>query len=220
MNLNKMYEFFQPEKYNEKIHIVGCGSVGSSVAENLARCGLRNFVLWDFDTVEEKNIVNQMFTTEHIGMKKTDALASIILKINDEASVETHEGWEKELMSGYIFLCVDSIEIRKQIVERHMKSPFVKAMFDFRTMLKGAQHYAADWNVLKHKNNFLKTMEFSHEEAVQATPTSACGEILGVATTVRIISAYGVNNFINFLKDGQLKTMILAEAFDFETEHF
>ena len=40
MDLSKSYEFFQPEKDQARIHIVGCGSVGSTVAENLARCGV------------------------------------------------------------------------------------------------------------------------------------------------------------------------------------
>lgn len=61
MNLSKSYEFFQPEKDSAKIHIVGCGSVGSTVAENLARCGVTNMVLWDFDKVEEHNIVKFMY---------------------------------------------------------------------------------------------------------------------------------------------------------------
>ena len=40
MDLSKSYEFFQPEKYDGRIHIIGCGSVGSTLAENLARCGV------------------------------------------------------------------------------------------------------------------------------------------------------------------------------------
>ena len=47
MDLSKSYEYFQPEKDNSRLHIVGCGSVGSTLAENLARCGLTNFTLWD-----------------------------------------------------------------------------------------------------------------------------------------------------------------------------
>lgn len=45
MDLSKSYEFFQPEKDQARIHIVGCGSVGSTVAENLARCGVTKMTL-------------------------------------------------------------------------------------------------------------------------------------------------------------------------------
>ena len=40
MDLSKCYEYFQPEKDDARIYIIGCGSVGSTVAENLARSGV------------------------------------------------------------------------------------------------------------------------------------------------------------------------------------
>ena len=199
MDLSKSYEFFQPEKDDAKIHIVGCGSVGSTIAENLARCGVKNMVLWDFDTVEAHNIVNQMFRQQDVGKPKVEALKDILCEINPEITdtVELKpDGWQGKLMSGYIFLCVDDISIRRKIVEKHMDSPFVKAVFDFRTLLEGAQHYAADWSDYKMKQDLLKSMQFSHEEAAAETPVSACGVTLGVATTVRLICALGVNTIL------------------------
>ena len=62
MDLSKSYEFFKPEMCEERIHIIGCGSVGSTVAENIARFGLTKITLYDFDYVEQHNIANQMFT--------------------------------------------------------------------------------------------------------------------------------------------------------------
>ena len=223
IDLSKSYEFFQPEKCKESIHIVGCGSVGSTVAENLARCGMKNFVLWDFDRVEPHNIVNQMFRQEDVGKLKVEALRDILVEINPEIkdSIELKSGgWNGKKMSGYIFLCVDNIELRRDIVEKHMESPYVKAMFDFRTLLESAQHYAADWSDYKMKQNLLKSMQFSHEEASEETPVSACGVTLGVATTVRLICALGVNNFINFVKHGSIKKMIVIDGFNFMLDAF
>ena len=178
MDLSKSYDFFQPEKDDAKIHIVGCGSVGSTIAENLARCGVKNMVLWDFDTVEAHNIVNQMFRQQDVGKSKVEALKDILCDINPEI-VDTVElkpdGWQGKLMSGYIFLCVDNIELRRQIVEKHMDSPYVKAVFDFRTLLESAQHYAADWSDYKMKQDLLKSMQFSHEEAAAETPAAGGG---------------------------------------------
>lgn len=203
MDLSKSYDFFQPEKDGARVHIVGCGSVGSTVAENLARCGVTKMTLWDFDTVEPHNICNQMFRQQDVGKLKVEALKDILTDINPDIVDELElkpEGWEGKLMSGYIFLAVDNIELRKEIVEKHMDSPYVKAVFDFRTLLESAQHYAADWSDLKMKQNLLKSMQFSHEEAAEETPMSACGVTLGVATTVRLVCAIGVNNYINFVK--------------------
>lgn len=219
MDLSKSYDFFQPEKDDAKIHIVGCGSVGSTIAENLARCGVKNMVLWDFDTVEAHNIVNQMFRQQDVGKSKVEALKDILCDINPEI-VDTVElkpdGWQGKLMSGYIFLCVDNIELRRQIVEKHMDSPYVKAVFDFRTLLESAQHYAADWSDYKMKQDLLKSMQFSHEEAAAETPVSACGVTLGVATTVRLVCALGVNNYINFVKGNGIKKMMIVDGFAFD----
>lgn len=202
MNLTKSYEYFQPNN-DDRIHIIGCGSVGSTIAENLARCGITKMTFWDFDTVESHNIVNQMFTSEQIGMPKVEALKQIICAINPEAEENIQlkpDGWHGKTLSGYIFLAVDSIDIRKQIVEKHFNNLNVKAVFDVRTLLESAQHYAADWSDINMRNALLKSMQFTHEEAAEETPVSACGVTLGVATTVRLISALAVNNYINFVK--------------------
>lgn len=223
MDLSKSYDFFQPEKDDARIHIVGCGSVGSTLAENLARCGVTKMTLWDFDTVEAHNIVNQMFRQQDVGKLKVEALRDILMDINPEIKENIElkpKGWEGKLMSGYIFLCVDNIELRRTIVEKHMDSPYVKAVFDFRTLLESAQHYAADWSNYKMKQDLLKSMQFSHEEAAEETPVSACGVTLGVATTVRLVCALGVDNYINFVKGNGIKKLIMIDGFNFILDAF
>lgn len=215
MDLSKSYEFFQPEKVRERIHIIGCGSVGSTIAENLARCGIKKMTLWDFDKVESHNIVNQMFGQQDIGKTKVEALKDILVGINPDMELRLKpEGWNGEMLSGYIFLAVDSIEIRRKIVEQHMDNTNIKAMFDTRTLLTGAQLYAANWSEYKSKKDFLATMQFSHEEAAAETPVSACGVTLGVATTVRIAAALSVNNFVKFVKDGKLWKLFIFDGFN------
>lgn len=214
MDLSKSYEFFQPEKYSAMIHIVGCGSVGSTLAENLARCGVTKMTLWDFDDVESHNIVNQMFRQQDVGKKKVDALKDILTDINPEIAITLKpNGWNGEMMSGFIFMAVDSIDIRKEIIKVHKDSPFVKVVFDFRTTLESAQHYASDWRDLKQKEALINSMNFTHEEAADETPVSACGVTLGVATTVRLICALGVNNYINYCKGNGLWKFVQCDGF-------
>ena len=221
LDLSKSYEFFQPDKDDSMIHIVGCGSVGSTIAENLARCGVKRFTLWDFDNVEPHNVANQMFTQNDIGRKKVEALQDIIMNINPDVEIKLKEnGWNGEMLSGYIFLAVDSIEIRKKIVEKMFNSVYVKAVFDVRTLLESAQHYAADWSDQRMKQNLLNSMQFSHDEAKDDTPVSACGVTLGVATVVRIISALCVNNYINFVKGLGIKKFIQIDCFNFDLQVF
>lgn len=221
MNLSKLGDWFNPSSVNERIHIIGCGSVGSTIAELLARFGLTKFSLWDMDIVESKNLANQMFINKDIGKNKAEATAKHIYNINPDAAEDIRiypNGWNGERLSGYVFLCVDNIELRKKIVEQHMNEDSIKAMFDFRTRLLDAQHYAADWSNQKNKEDFYASMNFTHEEAAEATPVSACGITLGVAPTVRLVCNAGVCNFINFVKGEHIKKMILVNAFEMEMD--
>lgn len=216
MDLSKSYEFFQPEKCTERIHIIGCGSVGSTLAELLARFGLTKISLYDFDVVEAHNLANQMFTTNEIGKAKIDAVADRICAINPEIKKELmlyNNGWDGHKLNGYVFLAVDNIELRRRIVKENMYNPLVAGMFDFRTRLVDAQHYAADWKEVRQKEGFLRSMEFSHEEAKEATPVSACNVALSVAPTVWQVCLSGVTNFINFLKGEKLHKVILVNPF-------
>lgn len=223
LNLEKSYDFFQPEEVRERIHIIGCGSVGSTVAELLARFGLTKLTLYDFDTVEPKNLANQMFRQEHIGMAKVEALTGMLREINPEigGAVKTEpEGYKAQRLSGYVFLCVDNIELRREIAEANKDNPYVKAMFDFRTRLTDAQHYAADWSDMKMVNDFIRSMNFSHQEAAAETPVSACNVTLSVAPTVRMVCSLGVANFVGFVKGSGLKKFIQIDAFRFVLDAF
>lgn len=223
MNLSKSFDFFDPTKDTSRIHIVGCGSVGSTIAENLARCGVTKMTLWDFDQVEAKNVHNQMFRNQDIGKPKVEALRDILAEINPDIVDDLElkpDGWNGKMLSGYIFLAVDNIELRKKIVEQHMHNEFVKAVFDVRTMLTGAQHYAADWSNQKMKENLLASMQFSHEEAAEETPVSACGVVLGIVTTVRLICAYAVNNYIKFTKGEGIWKFVQLDGFTGITDAF
>lgn len=223
MDLSKSYEFFQPEMLKSRVHIIGCGAIGSTVAENLVRFGITNITLYDFDTVEAHNIANQMFCQTDIGKTKIDALTEYLCKINPECGKNlkfADKGWTGQRLSGYVFLCVDNIDLRREIATACKDNPYVKGMFDFRMGLTDAQHYAAAWDDKKMVEDFIKSMDFTHEEAQEQTPVSACNITLSVVPTVRTIVAYGVSNFINYVKDGNLKKLILVDAFNYTMDAF
>ncbi|MCD8376447.1 MAG: ThiF family adenylyltransferase [Oscillospiraceae bacterium] len=223
IDLSKSYDFFQPEKVTERIHIIGCGSVGSTIATLLVRSGLTKLTLWDFDRVEAHNVVNQQFRQQDVGKLKVEALHAILAEINPEINntVELKpEGWQGKILSGYIFMAVDDIDVRRDIVQKHFNNMNIKAVFDFRTLLEGAQHYAADWSDYKMKQNLLNSMQFTNEEAAEETPVSACGVTLGVATTVWLICSLGVNNFLNFVKGNGIKKLVMIDGFHFMLDAF
>jgi len=219
IDLSKSYDFFKPEECKGRIHIIGCGAIGSHVAEQLARYGLTKITLYDFDIVEAHNIANQLYTQEDIGKTKVRALADYLVKINPGIAADiklVEDGYTGQRLSGYVFLCVDNIDLRREIATSCQGNTFVKGMFDFRMRLTDAQHYAASWDDPKMIAAFIGSMQFSHDEAKDETPVSACNMTLSVCSTVKTIVSYGVANFINFVKGHQIKKMILMDAFNYD----
>ena len=72
-----------------KVCILGLGGLGSNVAVLLARSGIGYLKLIDFDVVEVSNLNRQQYRISHIGIKKTEAIKSILKEINPFVEVET-----------------------------------------------------------------------------------------------------------------------------------
>ena len=217
MDLNKSLEFFDPAKVKGRCHVIGCGSIGSNVAELLARYGIENIVLYDFDCVERHNIANQLFTEADVGEEKTYALHRLLSRINPKlkTTVERKSKYEGQPLTDYVFMCVDSVEVRNQIVDANYYNPMIKAVFDFRTTLHEGQCYFADWSKTRDKESLKESLNFTHEEALENTPVSACGFELSVAPVVRMCAQWGVVNFTNLINKEPTKHLILCQPYSF-----
>lgn len=100
-----------------RIGIVGLGSVGSIVVENLARMGLEKFVLIDFDKIQPHNLDRQLGSTrKDIDKLKVDVAArqiktsSTAKRVTIEKipqSMSTKEAYEAALSCDVLFSCVD-----------------------------------------------------------------------------------------------------------------
>ena len=72
-----------------KVCILGLGGLGSNVAVLLARSGIGYLKLIDFDVVEASNLNRQQYRISHIGIKKTEAIKTIIKEINPFVEIDT-----------------------------------------------------------------------------------------------------------------------------------
>lgn len=72
--------------------ILGCGSVGSLVAMELARAGVGYFLLADPDIVEYHNICRHQCGIEDVGDLKINALERKLQSINPNVHIEKFEG--------------------------------------------------------------------------------------------------------------------------------
>ena len=111
--------------YDAKVAIFGIGGVGSFVCEGLARSGIGNFILVDYDKIDESNINRQLIATvKTIGKYKADLMKQRILDINPNANVEVHKEFymadsQTEIITkdlSYAVDCVDTIMAKIAIV--------------------------------------------------------------------------------------------------------
>ena len=72
-----------------KIGIAGVGGLGSNCAQLLARSGFVDFVLVDFDHVENSNLNRQFYFEDQIGQAKVQALARNLRQINPAVKLRT-----------------------------------------------------------------------------------------------------------------------------------
>lgn len=77
--------------------IIGCGSVGSLVALELARAGVGRFFLIDMDVLKYHNICRHQCGIQDVGKYKTSAVKERILQINPSAHVVTSRHMVQEI---------------------------------------------------------------------------------------------------------------------------
>lgn len=73
---------------NASVMVVGVGAVGGYALEMVARLGVKNIIVVDFDCFEKSNINRQILANvDTIGMKKVDVALERVSKINPDAKV-------------------------------------------------------------------------------------------------------------------------------------
>ncbi len=72
-----------------RVGVVGCGGTGSAVAEQLVRLGVRNFILFDPDTLSGSNVTRVYGSTAaDIGKSKVETLATHLKRIAPHAKCQ------------------------------------------------------------------------------------------------------------------------------------
>ena len=85
--INKIMDIrFSEDIHNKlkksKVGVAGLGGLGSNIAAMLARSGVGNLHIVDFDKVDLSNLNRQNYYIDHLRMYKTEAAARILKSIN------------------------------------------------------------------------------------------------------------------------------------------
>ncbi len=80
---------YDVELLSKKICIVlGCGSIGSRVAETLIKSGVGRLILVDNDVLRVGNISRHILGLDYLGQNKADALREILLRKNPYSNIQ------------------------------------------------------------------------------------------------------------------------------------
>lgn len=122
---------------NATVAVIGLGGVGGMCLETLARSGVGNLIIQDYDVVEQSNINRQVIADgSSIGKKKTVMFAERIGKINPDCAVTVidepfnNDSSVLENRTDYLADAIDDIGNKylliKECLERQI--PFISSM--------------------------------------------------------------------------------------------
>lgn len=118
------------------VMVVGCGAVGSFAIEALARSGVGNLIIVDFDTVEESNINRQLFALDStIGLPKVSVASNRIHDINPSVNVTALNMFfdgasDINQHPDYIIDAIDTVESKIALYKwaHHKNIPLISSM--------------------------------------------------------------------------------------------
>lgn len=74
----------------KKVIILGCGGIGTVVLKNLISFGVKDFLIIEFDIVEESNLNRQLFfNSSHVGDNKGIAIKQLVREYSEGITVNT-----------------------------------------------------------------------------------------------------------------------------------
>lgn len=212
MNYSRQFDAFDAETFNDQVHVIGAGATGSWVALLLAKLGVKNLHIWDFDKIEEHNLPNQAFNFGQIGEYKAEAITSNILSMVEETNIKYHnERVDKNTrLSGYVFMLTDTMSSRKELYENVFKfNPAIKLFIETRMALDGGIIYSVNPMNIEELDKYQGTL-FDDDNS----ETSACGASKSIVTTAVAISSMAIWQMLNHVnKDEVTFEMFLSTRY-------
>jgi 2,4-dienoyl-CoA reductase-like NADH-dependent reductase (Old Yellow Enzyme family) len=205
----RQLDLFSPEKFGDKeVHVVGVGATGSYVAYQLAKMGVKNIHVWDFDDVEPHNLPNQIYRLKDVGRPKVDALAEIIAEATGiEIATHNEAVAGGTQLKGIVFLLVDSMNVRKDIWQGSLKFKLpVELMIETRMAIDNGRIYA----IKPSRPADIKLWEgtlYSDEEAEESPCTNR-----SIAPTVSFIASIAVWKLIKFTNGEEYEREMILSA--------
>lgn len=179
-----------------RVDVIGAGATGSRIALALAKLGVQNLHVWDFDKVEAHNIANQLYPVDQVGRSKVRALYELIYSQTGDEIIEHEKRVEGgERLGQVVFLLTDTMASRKAIFEG-MKYKFdTKLLIETRMGRDSGMVYAVEPFRPKQIDRYEQTL-YTDDESV--TEASFCGTQITVGATADLVAGFAIWQFIRW----------------------
>jgi hypothetical protein len=193
---SRQVNVLNPEEFNTKINIIGAGATGSWVAFSLAKMGLSNLHIYDFDEVGMHNLPNQMFGVRDIGRNKALSIRNIIKLFTGFTVNARNEKVDGSVpLQGIVFMLTDTMKSRKDIYNRAIKNnPSIDLLIETRMDLRGGRIYVVDPKNREQTKMYEQTF-YSDDEA----EVSACGVSQTVLPSALAITSHAIWKLLNYI---------------------
>lgn len=193
---SRQVNILNPEEFNTKINIIGAGATGSWVAFSLAKMGLSNLHIYDFDEVGMHNLPNQMFGVRDIDRNKALSIRNIIKLFTGFTVNARNEKVDGSVpLQGIVFVLTDTMKSRKDIYNRAIKNnPSIDLLIETRMDLRGGRIYVVDPKNREQTKMYEQTF-YSDDEA----EVSACGVSQTVLPSALAITSHAIWKLLNYI---------------------
>lgn len=208
LDTRRHMELFDPTTFTQKVTVIGAGATGSWLVLQLAKLGIQNITVYDFDIVEAHNIPNQLYGALDVGKPKVTALKEFILHQTGTTINAINERYESKRLSGYVFCMVDTMSGRDKIWKQNIKFKSAVTLYvEPRMGLDTARIYNVEPMNTDHHKRYEECFYGDDEAEV-----SSCGTSMTVITTALSTSAWVARQLINHHAGEELSNEILLDV--------
>ena len=221
------------EEIQKKVVILaGVGGIGSYVGFLLARMKPKSLFIYDDDVVEFANMSGQLYSSEDVGRKKVDALATMTSKYAMyDSTFAIAERFTSECEASDIMICgFDNMQARKTFFNRWLDHVNSKSdeerkhclFIDGRLAAEELQVFCIQGDDSYNIGNYCENFLFSDEEADATVcsykQTTFMANMIG-SIIVNLFTNFVANEIVEGLRDLPFMTSYEAESMMFKTEN-
>lgn len=204
--------------------IIGVGAIGKQVANILAALGVRDMTLVDFDTVDVENLAVQGYRPDQIGQPKVFANRELmamnpgklfIQPINDKFREDLIIPGLRDGKKLVTFVCVDDIDVRKEIWKSMKASPTYSSSFELLIDGRMAGETFEVYTYLKDEHSEYYRNTFFPKSETYPMPCTAKSTLYTSYTVAGVM----VGEFVKWLRDRR-DAMCLRQSFSMSASEF